>query len=352
MDNTTEKTVPPMPPAAQPQKVRRVGTFAFGLTLIAAGVLLLCTILMPGFDPRPVLRLAPVILIALGIEVLVYAARPGIKLKYDFLSMLGCAFILVVVGGASLVPFVWDWAGPGHDTRVRVLNNEFEARGTAALEAVPALRDCVYQADFYLLDFASALPEEQSIDLDTAVATGVCSPHVHFVLRPGYADADAFAADCAKVLAACKGLPLDDCNFTTYEPSNDGAADAGPYQVFSLNISSQWEQDATAASLAAQVDVNWHYRDTVFSNREELDRFLAEEGDGLDGEEGQPPLFQQGYDEGYAAGYDEGLAAAQGAAGAGTAPEDAPEQKAPKDAPGQEAPSPADGTSPASAPAA
>lgn len=288
-------------PARQPQKIRRVGTFAFGLALIAAGVLLLCTILIPGFDPRPLIRLAPVILIALGIEVLFYAARPDVKLKYDFLSMLGCAFILVVMGGASLLPLVWDWVGPGRDARVRALDAELEQRGSAALEAVPALKDCVYTADFYLLDYTVGLTGEQGADLDAMIAAGACSTRANFVLEPGYASADAFAADCAKVLDACRDVPLQSCSFTTWEPPYDSAAAAEPYEVYTLNVNGRWEQDATVERLAAQVDSEWRYQDAAFSTREELDRYLAETETGMTEEEFQQQLYQQGYDEGYAA---------------------------------------------------
>lgn len=332
--------VPQPAPAPQPQKVRRVGTFAFGLTLIAAGVLLLCAILIPGFDPRPILRLAPVILIALGIEVLVYAARPNVKLKYDFLSMLGCAFILVVMGGASLLPLLWDWAGPGRDARVQVLTAQLEERGTAALEKVPALKDCVYTADYYLRDSTFGLSGEQAADLDAAIAAGACSANANFVLRPGYADAEAFAADCAQVLAACKALPLDHCYFTTWQPEYGSDAAAEPYQVFSLNVSGRWEQQADAGRLAAQVDADWRYRDLTFPTREDLDRYLAETETGQTEAEFQQQLYQQGYDEGYAAALAE--------AGAPPAVPDAQDAPAAQTAPAPEG-EPAPGTDAAQA---
>lgn len=72
-----------------PKKVRRVGSIAFALVLIAAGVLLIVYQFVPQFDLLKILKFSPVILIALGIEMLVYCARPDVKVKFDLLAMLG-----------------------------------------------------------------------------------------------------------------------------------------------------------------------------------------------------------------------------------------------------------------------
>ena len=71
-----------------PKKVRRVGSIAFALVLIAAGVLLIVYQFVPQFDLLKILKFSPVILIALGIEMLVYSARPDVKVKFDWLAML------------------------------------------------------------------------------------------------------------------------------------------------------------------------------------------------------------------------------------------------------------------------
>ena len=68
-----------------PKKVRRVGSIAFALVLIAAGVLLIVYQFVPQFDLLKILKFSPVILVALGIEMLVYSARPDVKVKFDWL---------------------------------------------------------------------------------------------------------------------------------------------------------------------------------------------------------------------------------------------------------------------------
>ena len=74
-----------------PKKTRRVGTLAFALVLILAGVLLMIYQLVPGFDLLWILRFSPAILIVLGIELLFYSSKPDAKVRFDWLSMLGCA---------------------------------------------------------------------------------------------------------------------------------------------------------------------------------------------------------------------------------------------------------------------
>ena len=85
-----------------PKKVRRVGSIAFALVLIAAGVLLIVHQFVPQFDLLKILKFSPVILIALGIEMLVYCARPDVKVKFDWLAMLGTAFTLCVPARACM----------------------------------------------------------------------------------------------------------------------------------------------------------------------------------------------------------------------------------------------------------
>ena len=50
-----------------PKKTRRVGTLAFALVLILAGVLLMLYQLMPSLDLLWILKFSPAILIVLGI---------------------------------------------------------------------------------------------------------------------------------------------------------------------------------------------------------------------------------------------------------------------------------------------
>lgn len=108
---TTERTAPEA--AAYPRQ-RRVGTFTLGVTLLAAGVVMLAAMFFPKADLRWALKCSPVILICLGVETLT-AAKDGGRIKYDWVGMLLC-FVLT---GAALCMcaaawFVSYWPEYGH----------------------------------------------------------------------------------------------------------------------------------------------------------------------------------------------------------------------------------------------
>ena len=86
---TTAQAAPETAPKP-PVKVRRVGTFSLGLMLVAIGAIQLAQIFMPNVNVLSVVKYAPVVLIVLGIEVLIYAARPDVKIKYDGISIFLC----------------------------------------------------------------------------------------------------------------------------------------------------------------------------------------------------------------------------------------------------------------------
>ena len=123
-----------------PKKVRRVGSIAFALVLIAAGVLLIVYQFVPQFDLLKILKFSPVILIALGIEMLVYSARPDVKVKFDWLAMLGTAFTLCIVGTAALLPLaISEWNPAREYARNRIESQKADAM-YSALTADPAFQ--------------------------------------------------------------------------------------------------------------------------------------------------------------------------------------------------------------------
>lgn len=89
--------------AVRPQ--RRVGTFTLGVVLVAAGLGMLASLLWPSLEIGWLLKLSPLILVALGVETLL-STRSGGRVKYDWLGMLLC-FLLV---GAGLVFYAAAWA--------------------------------------------------------------------------------------------------------------------------------------------------------------------------------------------------------------------------------------------------
>ena len=77
---------------------RRVGTFTFGVVLVAAGLAMLASMFAPQMDMVWVQKLSPLALGSLGVEVLL-AARGGGRVKYDWGGMLLCCLIVVTALG-------------------------------------------------------------------------------------------------------------------------------------------------------------------------------------------------------------------------------------------------------------
>lgn len=84
--------------------VRRVGTFTFGVTLVACGLWMLLSLLLPELDLLWVLKLSPLVLILLGTEVLL-AARKNSTIRYDWVGMLLCT--VIVLTALTLFAAAW-----------------------------------------------------------------------------------------------------------------------------------------------------------------------------------------------------------------------------------------------------
>ena len=83
---------------ADARSCRRVGTFTFGVVLVAAGAAMLASMFFPRLELTWLLRLSPLALISLGVETLL-AARGGGRVKYDWVGMVLCCLIVVTALG-------------------------------------------------------------------------------------------------------------------------------------------------------------------------------------------------------------------------------------------------------------
>ena len=94
---------PPIPypqqaalPVVPPRKQRRVGTFTLGLSLILLGTLIPCGLFISSAAWQ-LLKLAPLLLVFLGIETLIYNFRfKSDRLRYDGVSVF--LILLLTVG--------------------------------------------------------------------------------------------------------------------------------------------------------------------------------------------------------------------------------------------------------------
>ena len=244
-----------------PKKVRRVGSIAFALVLIAAGVLLIVYQFVPQFDLLKILKFSPVILIALGIEMLVYCARPDVKVKFDWLAMLGTAFTLCIVGTAALLPLaISEWNPAREYARNRIESQKADAM-YSALTADPALKAKLNSLNVEARFFHEA-------DGDYTLQSGDdCI--LYAALQGPYADAETFAADCMAVMqrAADDGLGFTCYHFNADEDTDDGIS-------YYLDCVASYPAGLTAAQVAQRVTESYHYDGSSFSSEADRDEYI------------------------------------------------------------------------------
>lgn len=256
------QTPPDPDPVPRPRKMRRVGTFTFGLVLVAAGVLLILRTVMPELNLTFATNLAPVVLIALGIEVLIYAARPDVKLKYDGVSIFLCLLILLFVGGAGLFGRVWDTYGPSASLAESRLSDEYETQATALLRADDTLSDAINDLSVRV-DLLQPV-----VDPATAALQSGDYMTLYITTWPGaFADRLEFATMARTVIDRCQeaGLPFTNYQFDTLQ--RDIEDDTVTYELF---VNSEWQFDATAENLAREVYESYWYEGNSFSSYEEM----------------------------------------------------------------------------------
>ena len=247
-----------------PKKVRRVGSVAFALVLIAAGVLLMVYQLVPQFDLLKILKFSPVILIALGIEMLYYSARPDVKVKFDWLAMLGTAFTLCIVGTAALLPLaISEWNPASDYARNRIESQKADAM-YSALTADPALKAKLNSLNVEVRFFHEA-------DGDYTLQSGDdCI--LYAALQGPYADAETFAADCMAVMqrAADGGLGFTCYHFNADEDTDDGIS-------YYLDCVASYPAGLTAAQVAQRVQASYHYDGSSYSSQADRNEAIRQD---------------------------------------------------------------------------
>ena len=247
-----------------PKKVRRVGSIAFALVLIAAGVLLIVYQFVPQFDLLKILKFSPVILIVLGVEMLYYSARPDVKVKFDWLAMLGTAFTLCVVGTAALLPLaISEWGPARNYAQTRIESQKADAM-YSALTADPALKAKLNSLNVEVRFFHEA-------DGDYTLQSGDdCI--LYAALQGPYADAETFAADCMAVMqrAADDGLGFTCYHFDADEDTDDGIS-------YYLDCVASYPAGLTAAQVAQRVQVSYHYDGSSYSSQADRNEAIRQD---------------------------------------------------------------------------
>ena len=244
-----------------PKKTRRVGTLAFALVLILAGVLLMVYQLVPRFNLLQIVKFSPIILVVLGIEMLVYSAKPNVLVKFDWLAMLGTAFTLCVVGAAALLPLAVSEWGPARSSAISRIETEKVDALYSALTADPELKAKTGYCgvNVWFNHGAGGSYTLQSGD-DCVLNATLTGP---------YADAESFAADCIGImqLAADKDLGFTSYHFSSGEDTDDGIS-------YYLDCVASYPAGLTAAQVARRVTESYHYDGSSFSSEADRDEYI------------------------------------------------------------------------------
>lgn len=278
MNNTDFEPMNPMEETAQPEmqadrpKVRRVGFFTLGIALILTGGCIAASMILPDFPLFTVAKLAPLVLVALGVEVLWANARKGdAQLKYDLLSMFVCFVLICASMGAATLPILLRYYGPDRKYTERRLQQELEEQLNEKLPDGIVLDGYSY-VDLNRMEFDR---EMTLADLKTEDLV-----RVNLTLAGAYADENAFAEACAQMLPALRELGVDQVDFHS-ENGDD---------QWELQIGGPFQMNASAQELAVQVTHMVRYWEDdryTWWDEDELTEHLAEQ-ENTDLQEPQP----------------------------------------------------------------
>ena len=250
----------PAPPRRPP--VRRVGTVTLGLSLIVTGLAITAYFFVPGFDIIFIAKLAPLVLVFLGAEVLwACARRKGEeRLRLDFLAAF-VSFVLICASlCAATLPAVWRWYGPDRSSTEERLSDELEEQLHTAFQGQDVL-DCSGWVNLggYEFDREMTLADLRAEDHAGANIT----------LGGTVENGDEFAARVAALLPALRDAGVDRAYF--YWSDDDETWDLDLDGVFDMNA------DATRLSQMGrhQVQIVDEFGDTMWMEAGEAEENLA-----------------------------------------------------------------------------
>lgn len=216
----------------KPVKFRRVGTLTLGLSLVAAGVCLLLNAFVPDFPLSTVAKFAPVILVLIGVEILVSTLiYKGEKLRYDFLSMFVCFFLIIGSIGLSFIPRYVENMLSIEQAESRI-NQELEEDVYEVLKGEPIDR---LSTGFYLYENMTPWDEPVDPEMTYSDAYGAYLS-IDVTLGGSYEGPEEFAAAAREVMDRLQPLDL---------PSDAYLYIADRDYRYRIDISELWEWDYT-----------------------------------------------------------------------------------------------------------
>lgn len=231
-------SAPPAPDAAVPKRVRRVGTFTMGCVMILAGIAICVSLFGGGLSLELLFRLSPLVLVALGVEVLLASRHKGDRLKYDFVSVILCIVLVCGTLCFAAVPVIWNYAGPQHAMAENNLEQQIYNQLHQQVGA-----DKVQGMQVYVSLNAMEVNKTE-LTLEDLSKGG--SAHISIQLQPEYADPAKLAAEAAAINAHILELGLVNVSVSYY-------AEQPQQATYSLELDGLYGLDQTEAQMEQQV---------------------------------------------------------------------------------------------------
>ena len=260
-----------------PQSVRRVGTITAGVVLILSGIVLCISLFNREFDYLLLCKFAPLLLVLLGAEVLLsQLCAKRMRLKYDFLSMLLCFFVLCCTMAALCVPLAMRYYSPERQVAETKLAQQWEESLYAELKGNPHV-DTV-SATVYLPDLID-MSTVNSLDALNAFRNN----YLTVELSGNFATKEAFLQACEPVINAVKKSGVKSDQFNIRTPQRQEAI------AYEIHLEGPYQMDKEPKQLADKVYVWYREEDGSYvddstkkylqAQREEEEQQIADEMD-------------------------------------------------------------------------
>ena len=272
-DSPQEPAALDTPPSDMPvyepaRPVRRVGTLTMGLALVVVGAALCVGLFFPNVDFLLLFKLSPLVLVALGCEVIFAASTAkGMRLKYDFLSMFVCFLLIVTALGAACVPVALQYAGPGRSAAEQRVEQELYEATYARLKGNGDIVNVTY--DVHLGELRTPEDVTGAADLKAGDYVGVSAE-----LKGTWATREEFVAACRPVIEAVRATGVRDPYISLYmRESRDTET-----PLYSLAVEGSYQADMTAEQLAQCVTERIYVDDAgYYMDAEELAGWQSEQ---------------------------------------------------------------------------
>lgn len=262
------------PSASTPKTPRYVGRITLGIALVFVGAVITLSLFLPGQHILLLFKLLPLILVALGLEILISAARykdRSVKVGFG-LTLLSLLLILGSVVSAIL-PSFWHNYGPSY----------WSERQRAEQE----LKDSIYTTlDRSLLDRVTVSVQH------TAFSQDFCAI-VHIDLLGDYADESAFAETVTPMVQSLAGMGIEALHIYA----------SNPIDSWTLDLDGAFIQSNTSIQeLTPRIEHNLFYLDE-YANQVSSEAYtqMVEQGL-LVSADLVVQARQEGWDEGYQQG--------------------------------------------------